>query len=85
MNTMKWYHKIDLGNGIITPGRDYEKMWQSTSCVMNNINYEGKRVLDLGSLDGYWAFEAEKRGASTIVATDARFEGYENLLLQGSY
>jgi len=84
MNTMEWYHKIDLGNGIITPGRDYDKMWKSTSCVMNEINYKGKRVLDLGSFDGYWAFEAEKRGASTIVATDARFEGYENLLFARS-
>ena len=84
MNTMKWYHKIDLGNGIITPGRAYEKMWESTSCVMNKINYEEKAVLDLGSLDGYWAFEAEKRGASKIVSTDARFEGYENLLFARS-
>ena len=75
MNTMKWYHKIDLGNGIITPGRAYEKMWESTSCVMNKINYEEKAVLDLGSLDGYWAFEAEKRGASKIVSTDAALKG----------
>lgn len=80
MNSMKWYHKIDLGDGIVTPGRDYEKMWDSTRSVIDRIDYAGKRVLDIGSWDGYWAFEAERRGAARVVSSDARIEGYQNLL-----
>ena len=30
----------------------------------------GKTVLDIGAWDGYYSFEAERRGASRVVATD---------------
>lgn len=61
-----WYHKIDLGNGIITPG------WAPLNSSFYRIpeNLSGKRVLDVGSWDGYWAFEALKRGAKEVVAVD---------------
>lgn len=75
-----WYHKIDLGDGVITPGRDFDNIWNGTKKVIEHIEYRNKTVLDLGSWDGFWAFEAEKRGASFVVATDTRLEGYKNLL-----
>ena len=75
-----WYHKIDLGGGIVTPRRNYDKMWSSTRQVFDTIDYSNKNVLDLVSWDGMWAFEAEKRGAAQVVATDARFIGYPNML-----
>jgi tRNA (mo5U34)-methyltransferase len=31
---------------------------------------EGKRCLDIGTADGFWAFELERRGAADVVATD---------------
>jgi len=65
-----WYHKIDLGNGLITPGRDYESIWQVCRATMDRVNFAGKRVLDVGACDGLWAFEAERRGAALVVATD---------------
>jgi SAM-dependent methyltransferase len=30
----------------------------------------GKRCLDVGAADGYWAFELERRGAASVVAID---------------
>src|SRR5205823_496406 len=30
----------------------------------------GKRCLDVGSFDGFWAFEMERRGADEVVAID---------------
>lgn len=30
----------------------------------------GRRVLDIGSWDGYWTFEALKRGAKEVIAID---------------
>ncbi|MEZ5892044.1 MAG: hypothetical protein R3C58_02690 [Parvularculaceae bacterium] len=57
-----WYHKIDLGDGIVTPGFNFERLWSSTLKVIDAIDYKGKRVLDLASWDGFWAFEAERRG-----------------------
>lgn len=84
MNSMKWYHSIDLGDGIVTPGRDYKKLWGSTRSVTDSVDYTGKRVLDIGSWDGMWAFYAEDRGAKRVVSSDARIEGYENLLFARS-
>jgi len=75
-----WYHKIDLGNGVVTPGRDYDHMWDATRRVMDCIDYKDKNVLDLASWDGLWAFTAEQKGASLVVSSDIRLEGYRNLL-----
>jgi tRNA (mo5U34)-methyltransferase len=30
----------------------------------------GKRCLDIGTADGFWAFEMERRGAADVLATD---------------
>lgn len=70
-----WYHKIDLGNGVVTPGRDFEPVWDNIRAARRSIDYSEKRVLDIGSMEGMWAFEAEKLGASTVVATDCYCEG----------
>jgi tRNA (mo5U34)-methyltransferase len=75
-----WYHKIDLGDGIVTPGREFDRLWKSTTKVLDAIDYRDKRVLDLASWDGYWAFEAERRGAKRVISSDIRLEGYANLL-----
>ena len=69
VQALTWVHSIDLGNGIVTPG-----MWGPPSPTimraLDTIDFHGKKVLDIGCWDGLWSFEAEKRGATTIVATD---------------
>jgi tRNA (mo5U34)-methyltransferase len=32
----------------------------------------GKRCLDVGTMDGFWAFELERRGAGEVLASDVR-------------
>jgi tRNA (mo5U34)-methyltransferase len=56
-----WYHTVDLGDGLITPGMyDYRS-------VLANFDFPddmgGMRVLDVGPATGFFAFEFEKRGA----------------------
>jgi tRNA (mo5U34)-methyltransferase len=66
VNALGWYHTIDLGGGIVTPG-------QSDTTPLDGDRFpdvKGKTVLDIGAWDGYYSFEAEKRGASRIVALD---------------
>lgn len=75
-----WYHKIDLGDGVITPGLDLEPVWDNIRESRQYIDYKNKRVLDIASFDGMWAFEAEKMGASQVVATDCYFNTYRNFL-----
>ena len=61
-----WYHKVELPHGVVTPG------WAPIDAAAYRIpeRLEGKRVLDVGAWDGYWTFEALKRGASEVVAID---------------
>jgi len=61
-----WYHKIDLGNGLTTPGWAPHKP-ESYRLPVSMI---GERVLDIGAWDGYWTFEALRRGATEVVAID---------------
>jgi len=60
-----WYHKIDLP-GIVTPG------WSPIDKEVYRIpaDLSAKRVLDVGAWDGFWTFEALKRGAVQAVAID---------------
>lgn len=63
----EWYHTIALRAGVETPG------WFDTRSVSAKLpwpNLSGKRCLDIGTFDGFWAFEMEKRGASEVVAID---------------
>lgn len=61
-----WYHRIELPDEIITPG------WAPLCAERYGIpdDLTGKRVLDIGAWDGYWTFEALKRGAKEVVAID---------------
>jgi SAM-dependent methyltransferase len=75
-----WYHKIDLGQGVVTPGLDLDPLWNMIRDTRKHIDYKGKKVLDIASFDGMWAFEAEKLGAELVVATDCYYETYKNFL-----
>src|SRR5688500_19621934 len=63
-----WYHTIDLGDGLVTPG--WFDTRPTTSKVPIPASLAGKRCLDVGTWDGFWAFELEKRGADEVVAID---------------
>ena len=65
-----WYHSIELEPGIRTPGEPYEPSWNNTRLVRKKLDYAGKSVCDLATFDGMWAFEAERLGASFVLATD---------------
>lgn len=75
-----WYHKIDLGHGIVTPGFDYDPLWDNIRAVRSAVDYAGKTVLDIASFDGMFAFEAEKLGAKTVVATDCLYRTFRNFM-----
>lgn len=62
-----WYHTIDIASGVSTKG------WFDLRPVVDQMpwpNVRGKRCLDIGTFDGYLAFELERRGAAEVVAVD---------------
>jgi tRNA (mo5U34)-methyltransferase len=66
---VNWYHQIDLGDGIVTPGVDDTLSRMSPLELPSDLS--GKSVLDIGAWDGFFSFEAERRGASRVLATDS--------------
>lgn len=64
---LPWYHTIDLGNGIVTPGNHDHRDFVRHVGLPDDLT--GKRVLDVATFDGFWAFELERRGAE-VVAID---------------
>jgi tRNA (mo5U34)-methyltransferase len=68
VDAIRWYHTIDLGSGIITRGID------NTAFRVPRLDLPaslaGLSVLDIGAWDGFFSFEAERRGAARVVAAD---------------
>jgi tRNA (mo5U34)-methyltransferase len=62
-----WYHTIDLGHGLVTPG-DYD-IRPALPEFHIPADLTGKKVLDVGAGTGFFSFEFEKRGAS-VTAVD---------------
>ncbi|HEY9633642.1 MAG TPA: DUF1698 domain-containing protein [Coleofasciculaceae cyanobacterium] len=67
VETIKWFHEIDLGNGVITPGMS-GVLQKGQKMLPESL--EGMSVLDIGAWDGFYSFESERRGASRVLATD---------------
>jgi tRNA (mo5U34)-methyltransferase len=65
---LTWVHTIDLGGGVVTPGQ-----WPANPLItaaFDTVDFRDKKVLDIGCWDGLWSFEAERRGAREVHATD---------------
>jgi tRNA (mo5U34)-methyltransferase len=69
VQALRWYHTIDLGGGLVTNGVDDTPVRLAHLDVP--VSLEGRSVLDIGAWDGFFSFEAERRGASRVVATDS--------------
>jgi len=70
VDKLQWWHRIDLGNGVMTPGADTHIAARLAEIGMP-ADLTGKSVLDIGAWDGFFSFEAERRGASRVLATDS--------------
>jgi tRNA (mo5U34)-methyltransferase len=68
VNALRWYHTIDLGQGLVTRGIDNTP--ERLARVRFPESLSGRSVLDIGAWDGFFSFEAERRHASRVVAAD---------------
>jgi tRNA (mo5U34)-methyltransferase len=67
VSSRTWFHTIDLGDGLVTPG---QKDTPSEVAHLHLPDLTGRTVLDIGAYDGFYSFEAERRGAKRVVAAD---------------
>ena len=64
----RWYHSIALPDGSCTPG-----VFDTRAAARRLVwpsGLQGGRCLDVGTCDGFWAFEMERNGAAEVVAID---------------
>lgn len=66
-----WWHSIDLGQGVVTPGVKTPALIARELESLHLSALKGKTVLDVGAYDGYYSFASERLGADRVVALDA--------------
>lgn len=66
---VQWFHSIDLG-GFVTPGIKAHEILKAEAETVFSYPVAGRSFLDVGAWDGYFSFEAERRGAARVLATD---------------
>lgn len=64
-----WWHTMNLGHGLVTRGQVNPAVDLLPRLHLPDLT--GKTVLDIGTWDGFAAFECERRGASRVVGTDS--------------
>jgi tRNA (mo5U34)-methyltransferase len=65
-----WWHSIDLGEGVVTPGYHSLETMDALLAEVQLPDLSGKSVLDIGAWDGFYSVEALRRGARRVVALD---------------
>jgi tRNA (mo5U34)-methyltransferase len=66
---IRWYHSMRLGD-VLTPGQ-VDAGREAWALQVMPEDLTGKTVLDVGAWDGYYSFEAERRGAARVLAIDS--------------
>jgi tRNA (mo5U34)-methyltransferase len=69
VKAIDWYHTIELPGGIVTAGVNNSPLALARLDLPASL--AGKSVLDVGAWDGFYSFEAAKRGAARVLATDS--------------
>jgi tRNA (mo5U34)-methyltransferase len=65
-----WYHSFELPDGTVIEGvNSLERQRRRFARFLLPEDLSGKRVLDIGTWDGWFSFEAERRGAA-VTAID---------------
>jgi tRNA (mo5U34)-methyltransferase len=67
LSSISWFHSIDLGNGVVTPGLPPNAALERPGAFPS---VRGRSVLDIGAWDGKYSFRAEQAGARRVVALD---------------
>jgi tRNA (mo5U34)-methyltransferase len=75
IDAIPWYHEFDFGDGLValskTPDiESHRANWRFIHEQLDKFDFANKTVLDIGCWDGYWSFDAERRGARSVLAID---------------
>jgi tRNA (mo5U34)-methyltransferase len=67
-----WHHSIRLFPDLVTKGCKTETMLaDERAAILEPLIFDRRSVLDIGSWNGYFAFEAKRLGAGAVTASDS--------------
>ena len=69
-SAITWFHSHAFPDGERTAGIKPAEVLAKEAEAIFQPGVAGKSVLDIGAWDGYFSFEAERRGARRVLATD---------------
>ena len=70
--TIYWHHSIQLFPDLVTKGgKSLELLEKERAAILGPLDLSGREVLDIGSWNGYFAFEAKRAGAARVIASDS--------------
>ncbi len=76
----RWYHCIQLTSTFCTPGicgwSRTSPDWERKYLFPSEKELAGKSLLDIGAMNGFFTFEAERRGAAFVTAIDRDPPGF---------
>jgi tRNA (mo5U34)-methyltransferase len=70
-----WWHTIDLGDGVTTPGHSSARSQEVRANAIPG-SLQGKTVLDAGCWDGFFSFWCERRGAAVTPIDDFQHKDF---------
>src|SRR5687768_12760300 len=81
IDQVQWYHEFDFPNGLVARSKTedivfHRRIWSFIRHELDQIDFAGKTVLDIGCWDGYWSFYAERRGAKSVLAADDQTQNW---------
>lgn len=69
VNNLRWWHSIPFSSSFESKGY-YSPVEFAERFQIAKPDYRGKRVLDIGCVDGFYSFYAEACGAEYVLAID---------------
>lgn len=63
--SVQWYYKIDLGDGVVTPGYNYQNVIP-TQKLLRACKLKGAHLLDIGVMEGALSILMEREGAKVV-------------------
>jgi tRNA (mo5U34)-methyltransferase len=75
-----WYHSFELPDGTVVEGHNtLEILHRRWARFPIPADLRGKRALDIGAWDGWFSFEAERRGAAVVAMDCVEIENFRRV------
>jgi tRNA (mo5U34)-methyltransferase len=75
-----FYHSIQLNDGTVIEGiLKLDHLKRRLAALPVSLDLRGQRVLDIGTWDGFFAFEMERRGAEVMAIDNVEVENFHTV------